>query len=248
MVDVCSKPDPLPRAPLVPAGTGPGPGDRDPAEAALAPPHNTREMMEFLAARRVAALRAICARELDPEQVGGRALVLEVGCGHGHWLAGYAAAHPGSLCVGIDLKTKRVRLGARKIERGRLGNLHFHKAEAREFLLALPPAVRFDRVAALFLDPWPKMRHHRKRLIRGTFLSLLAEKVRPGGDLLFRTDHPEFFAWTVREVQNHPDWALDPHADWPFELPSLFQEFAPAWQSFIARRRPPPLQQVEQGN
>src|SRR5476651_1270177 len=61
-------------------------------------------------------------------------IVCEIGCGHGHFLAAYAAAHPDQICVGLDISGERIARAVRKRDRARLANLHFIHAEANEFL------------------------------------------------------------------------------------------------------------------
>src|ERR1043166_2886469 len=68
--------------------------------------------------------------------------VLEVGCGHGHFLTAYAQAHPATLCIGIDIENDRIGRAVRKRDRAKLENLHFIHSEARLFLNTLPSAAR----------------------------------------------------------------------------------------------------------
>ena len=96
-----------------------------------------KEWAEARRAANVARLGATLATAL----AGREGITFELGCGHGHWLAAYAAAHPDEFCVGIDLITHRVERSVRKQTLGRLGNVVFLKAEATEFLEALPPAT-----------------------------------------------------------------------------------------------------------
>jgi len=160
--------------------------------------------------------------------------VLEIGCGHGHFLAAYAQAHPGSLCVGIDLITKRIEKGRAKAEKRGLPHLRFVKAELTEFLDAMPPGIQFDRVFMLFPDPWPKKRHHKNRMIQPAFLDRLAEITTAEADFCFRTDHEGLFAWTVEHLERNRHWRIEPHASWPLEERSYFQDLMQSWQSLIA--------------
>lgn len=178
------------------------------------------------------ALAKKCAA-LFPEECR---LTLEVGCGHGHYLAAYSEAHPEELCVGIDLITKRVAKGDKKKTSRGLERLVFVKAEALEFLDALPPHVSLDRTFVLFPDPWPKKRHWKKRLIQRPFLEKVAARTAPGGLLLLRTDHTGYFAWMEEEVAGCPLWKRDSAVPWPFEAPSFFQNLMSSWQSMVAVR------------
>ena len=80
-------------------------------------------------------------------------------CGHGHFLSAYAAAHPKTYCLGVDLVTQRIERANRKQTRLALQNLAFLKADVVETLASLPPYVQLAGIFVLFPDPWPKTRH-----------------------------------------------------------------------------------------
>jgi tRNA (guanine-N7-)-methyltransferase len=186
--------------------------------------------------KRIKALREALARtcaQMFPDPV---AITLEIGCGHGHFLAAYAGAHPGEDCVGFDIISKRIRKGLAKRERGALSNLVFFKAEALEFLDALPAHVTLAKTFILFPDPWPKTRHHKHRLVQQPLLDKLASRTPPGGTLMLRTDHGGYFAWMGAEVSRNARWRRDDAAAWPFEAPSFFQSLMESWQSMVCVR------------
>jgi tRNA (guanine-N7-)-methyltransferase len=164
-------------------------------------------------------------------------IVWEVGCGHGHFLAGYAEAHKELPCIGVDIKLERVDRGERKRARAGLGHLHFLQAEASLFLEVLPEATRLASVFVLFPDPWPKKRHHKNRILQSDFMSALARRAEPGATFQFRTDHQPYFEDASAMVAGHPAWALRTDVPWPFELPTVFQQRAASFQSLIAVRR-----------
>lgn len=166
------------------------------------------------------------------------ACTLEIGCGHGHFLAAYAAAHPEEFCLGIDILGERLQKTLRKTARAGLDNVALLKAEATELLVLLPEEVRFGRVFALFPDPWPKKRHWKNRLVQPAFLDALAVRCPSGTPFCFRTDHDPYTDWAREVLAAHPLWAIDPQAPWPFEEETIFQQRAPAHRSTIARRRP----------
>ncbi|WP_404424607.1 tRNA (guanosine(46)-N7)-methyltransferase TrmB [Nibricoccus sp. IMCC34717] len=181
--------------------------------------------------------RCLALREDLAKRLGGAGeCTLEIGCGHGHFLTAYAEAHPDELCVGIDIILDRIERAERKRTRAGLEQLQIIRAEALEFLDALPEGVRWDRIFILFPDPWPKRRHHKNRLLQPDFLTRLAATAAPGAQLCFRTDHEGYFADALATVRDHPLWRLAPDAAWPFERPTVFQERAAAYQSWIACR------------
>ena len=83
-------------------------------------------------------------------------ITLEIGCGHGHFLAAYAAAHPNEYCVGIDIIRDRLERAARKTTRANLTNVSFLLSDARMMVEHLPANMRLNRIFVLFPDPWPK--------------------------------------------------------------------------------------------
>jgi tRNA (guanine-N7-)-methyltransferase len=182
---------------------------------------------------RIASLR----KQLEEQLAGRSAITLEIGSGHGHFLTGYAAARPDRFCVGIDIILDRWERSERKRGRAGLENLTFLRAEAREFVEALPPGVLLTEIFILFPDPWPKRRHHKNRIIQSEFLTTLALRCEAGSSLYFRTDHDEYFAAAREVIRSHAHWEIQPGAPWPFELPTVFQTRAPAYQSLVASRR-----------
>lgn len=166
-------------------------------------------------------------------------VTLEIGCGHGHFLAAYAAAHPEETCLAVDLVADRIERARRKTDRAGLGNVTWIHGEAALLLAALPAEVALGRIFILFSDPWPKRRHWKNRVIQLEFLSELAARAGEGAELYFRTDHADYFAWARRRLELHPCWMPDEAAAWPFESESVFQQRAEgSYQSLIARRIP----------
>ncbi len=191
----------------------------------------TTEYQDHVRARR-RLLREKCATLLAAQP----AFVWEIGCGHGHFLTGYAAAHRDRLCLGIDLVLERIQRADRKRERARIPNLHFVRAEAGDFLSALPANATFTEIYVLFPDPWPKRRHWKHRLMDAAFLHAAAQRAGQGTRLHFRTDHEPYFLDVVATITAHPDWQARPDAPWPFELPTVFQKRASRYQSLVAER------------
>jgi tRNA (guanine-N7-)-methyltransferase len=130
----------------------------------------------------------------------------------------------------------RFERSKRKRNRARLDNLVFLRASAEDFLVALPEAVLLEDIFILFPDPWPKRRHHKNRLIRPAFLTDLANQTLPEARLHFRTDHLDYFRSAEITISEHRSWKIDPAAAWPFELETVFQSRAPAYESLTAVR------------
>jgi len=186
---------------------------------------------------REAARRRELAADLATLYPETTSLIFEIGCGHGHLLAAYAAAHPQADCLGVDLVTQRILRAQRKQQRLKLDNLAFRKADVAETLAALPERVRLAGIFVLFPDPWPKRSHHRRRLLQTELLDALAGRAEPGAWLALRTDDAGFFAWARGQMQNHPAWRLAPELAWPFEHSTYFQEIKGPHQSLMAARK-----------
>lgn len=183
-------------------------------------------------AERKAELRESLERDL----AGVESILFEAGCGHGHWLTSYAEAHSDTVCVGVDLISWRIRKGLAKRDKRELLNLHFYKAELGEFLDVLPESIRFERTVLLFPDPWPKARHHRRRMVQPKFLDEVAKRTDRGGQFCFRSDDRPYYDWAVEHLEEHPDWQIDPAAEWPHEQETYFQDLMEAYFSVIAVR------------
>ncbi|MBL9216290.1 MAG: tRNA (guanosine(46)-N7)-methyltransferase TrmB [Opitutaceae bacterium] len=198
------------------------------------------EFVEHVTRRR-AALRAEAAALIP----AGKPVVLEIGCGHGHFLETYARQYPQRHYIGVDLRGERIEKARKKARRAGLTNCHFVRAEAREFLQSLPPEVTFAEIWVLFPDPWPKKRHHKHRLLQPAFLEYLAGRVGKGGRLYYRTDHREYFAEVAAFLPTLSTWRIDPRAPWPLEHETVFQARAPSYQSLVAVRTSHPAKPAE---
>jgi tRNA (guanine-N7-)-methyltransferase len=193
-----------------------------------------REIFEAVRASRRDHLRAEIAAAWPAMP---HRLVLEIGCGNGHFLAAYAAAHPDRPCAGLDLRLERIEKARRKCDRAGLRNLHLFRCDALDFLQELPAPVRLAEVFMLFPDPWPKKRHHKNRLLKTTLLDTLAARAGQGSLFFFRTDFKPYYDEALGLVEAHPAWQLLPPGPFPFEHPTIFQARADTFHSLGAVRR-----------
>ncbi len=126
---------------------------------------------------------------------GGRPLEVDLGCGDGRFLMEMAAHHPERDFIGVERLLGRVRKVCRKISRNRLENARVLRLESRYVVEWLLPESSVSRLHVMCPDPWPKARHHRRRLIRLEFLEAVRRCLTPDGEFLFMTDHEEYFQW-----------------------------------------------------
>jgi tRNA (guanine-N7-)-methyltransferase len=131
---------------------------------------------------------------LDLDRVFGRAAprILEIGTGMGETSAEIAAAHPQNDYLGIEVHAPGVgSLLNRIVERG-LANVRVIQHDAVEVLGDMIPPAALDGVHVFFPDPWPKKRHHKRRLIQPAFVALLASRMKPGAYLHAATDWEDY--------------------------------------------------------
>jgi tRNA (guanine-N7-)-methyltransferase len=121
-----------------------------------------------------------------------------------------------------------VASAVRHLAERELDNVRLHAGDARELTEALPEGA-VDRVFILFPDPWPKARHHKRRLLTAAFAGELARVLRPGGTLRFVTDWRDYAAWTLERLVRSPDfrWTAERAADWreppPDHVPTRYE-------------------------
>ena len=119
-------------------------------------------------------------------------LVVEIGFGRGEFLRQLAAEAPAAAHLGIELSWKRVLKMARRIAKAGDPNIRLICARGED---VLHEAIADASVATFwinFSDPWPKARHHRRRLVQAPFVHQLAKRLVPGGRLHVATDHVEY--------------------------------------------------------
>lgn len=138
---------------------------------------------------------------LDPVSVFGRRapLVLEIGFGMGETTEAIAAARTGDDFLGVEVYPAGVGSLLMRIEQAGLGNLRVIQHDAAEVLDRMIAPDSLAGVNIFFPDPWPKARHHKRRLIRPAYATLLASRLAPGGILHCATDW-EHYAQQMLEV------------------------------------------------
>lgn len=171
--------------------------------------------LELLAPRYVLPF---AATPLDFARVYGRVapVVLEIGCGMGETTAAIAQANPGTDFLGVEVHAPGVGALLNRIGALGLVNLRVIRHDAVEVVQAMIAAGSLAGVHVYFPDPWPKKRHHKRRLIQTPFIDAAIRCTKPAGRWLIQTDHAEYFAW-IRE-------RLDPRAELierPFEDPTF---------------------------
>ena len=146
---------------------------------------------------------------------GFTSLALEIGFGGGEHLLAQAAHNPDTLFIGCEPFINGVAKCLAGIDQQKLKNIRLFTRDARELIEALPDAC-LDSAFILFPDPWPKLRHNKRRLINAETLAMLARTHKKGGRLLIATDHVDYSVWILEVLQNNPHyaWTAREQADW----------------------------------
>jgi tRNA (guanine-N7-)-methyltransferase len=134
------------------------------------------------------------AAPLDLTATFGRAApkILEIGCGMGETTASIAAAHPESDYIGIEVHAPGVGSLLKEIAARELANLRVIRHDAVEVVRDMIAENSLAGTHIYFPDPWPKKRHHKRRLIQPPFVHELARRLAPGGYLHCATDWEEY--------------------------------------------------------
>jgi tRNA (guanine-N7-)-methyltransferase len=154
--------------------------------------------------------------QLDLEKVFGRKAPVHVdlGCGDGSFLCAVAQRMPDKNFLGIERLLGRTRSAASKA--GRLGNVRLLRIESSYAVRYLLPAGSVETFYLLFPDPWPKRRHHRRRIVTSDFLSSVHATLKKDGIIYIATDHFDYFEKIKAIARSNPGFAIaDVDADLP---------------------------------
>lgn len=142
---------------------------------------------------------------LDPTVLFGRRapMVLEIGSGMGDATVTMAAADPKRDYLAVEVHTAGIANLLAMVDRRGLTNVRIARGDALDLVRRLPPGS-LDAVHVFFPDPWPKSRHHKRRLIQPAHVALLRSRLTPGGTLHCATDWAEYAAMMLRTLTDDP--------------------------------------------
>ena len=154
-------------------------------------------------------------------------LEIDVGCGDGGFLLDLAAAHPERNFLGLEKLLGRARKVVRQAARRGLTNVKALQIDSPYAVRHLLPPGGISRLHLLFPDPWPKAKHAKNRLVQPAFCQDVHRLLGPGGEWLFKTDHPEYFAEAVATIQAS---GLFTATHWPTDcFPYPLTDFERQW-------------------
>lgn len=134
---------------------------------------------------------------VDLGSVFGRScpVELELGCGNGRFLLEYGAAHPELGLLGVERARVYGERGAARARRLGIANVRVAVTTAEEVLFRWLEPESLLGIHVYFPDPWPKRRHHKRRILNPLVVARIVEVLRPGGLLRVKTDHAEAASW-----------------------------------------------------
>ncbi|MGW0666266.1 tRNA (guanosine(46)-N7)-methyltransferase TrmB [Streptomyces sp. NPDC002746] len=144
-------------------------------------------------------------RVLDlPELFDGLPVVLEIGFGMGEATAQMAADDPGTGILAVDVHTPGQGNLLRLADRNGMSNIRVANGDAIILLREMLTPDSLDGLRVYFPDPWPKSRHHKRRLIQPEFLDLVAQRLKPGAVLHCATDWEPYAEQMLEVLTAHP--------------------------------------------
>jgi tRNA (guanine-N7-)-methyltransferase len=153
----------------------------------------------------------------DPRMLrpGAAEVWLEIGFGGGEHMAAQAVRRADVTIIGAEPFQNGVASALRHIDEQALTNVRLHDGDVRDALERMP-AASLDRVFILFPDPWPKTRHHKRRLVQAQTVAELARLLRPGGRLRFASDVSHYVDWALEKMLANPafTWTAERADDW----------------------------------
>lgn len=177
------------------------------------------------------------------------AVWVEIGFGGGEHLLWQAERHTDVGVIGAEIFQDGIAKLLRRVEDQQLeGNVRLHHGDGRTLLDRLPDAS-VEKIFILFPDPWPKAKHHKRRIVQQDQLDQIARVLVDDGELRLATDDPSYQRWMLIEMLRHPafcwtarraaDWR-ERGDDWPatrYQLKAVGQGRQPIFLRYLRRRR-----------
>jgi tRNA (guanine-N7-)-methyltransferase len=160
----------------------------------------TRERLD-----RYLPARALPPGPLTPVEAFGREapVVLDLGCGHGAAAIAYASTHPEHDVLAVDVHGPGMARLLAAVEAAGLTNMRVEIGDAVALLTDRVSPGQLAAVHLFFPDPWPKLKHAKRRFVQASTLNLLATRLATGGHVLIATDQPAYAEHVRTEVRAH---------------------------------------------
>jgi tRNA (guanine-N7-)-methyltransferase len=146
------------------------------------------------------------AGPIDFSAVFGRAapVEMEIGVGKGRFLLAAAAANPGRNWFGLEIEPEYAQIVRLRAERAELHNLRVERLDGKAFVERRLSPGCLAGLHVYFPDPWPKKRHHKRRLVDAEWAAAAARALAPGCLLRVASDHEDYFSVIDGVLSNEP--------------------------------------------
>ena len=159
----------------------------------------------------------------------GRPVEFDLGCGDGSFLIDLAKHHPERNFIGVERLLGRCKKVAKKAKRAELDNARILRLDSKYVVEWMLPEAAVSRIHLLCPDPWPKVRHQRRRLVQAPFLGAVKQALTPGGEFLFMTDHEEYFEYACEQIHESGLFEIQPWDEDSFFYPKT--DFQIQWEA-----------------
>ena len=161
--------------------------------------------------------RVLADERIDLDEWFGRTghpTIVEIGSGTGTSTAAMAPLEAGTNIIAVELYKPGLAKLMGSVVRGDIDNIRMVRGDGIEVLNRMFADESLDGVRIFFPDPWPKARHHKRRIIQSGTLNLIATRLKPGGVLHVATDHADYAEWIDELVNVEP---MLEYKGWPWE-------------------------------
>ena len=157
-------------------------------------------------------------KSLFPNPV--REVWLEIGFGGGEHLAAQAEKNPDVGIIGCEPFVNGVASLMKHLDVNGVANVRIYDDDVRHLLKLMAPGS-LARIFILFPDPWPKSRHHRRRIVKDETVLQFVHLLKNGGELRFASDHQGYVSWALRHLLQNDDisWIARRPEDWRIPPP-----------------------------
>jgi len=174
-------------------------------------------------------------------------IILEIGFGGGEHLLHQATTNPQNGYIGVEPFVNSMAKALRAIEDQKIENIRLYDEDAVEIMDWLPESS-VDRVDLLYPDPWPKMRHWKRRFVNQKNLTRIARVLKPMGAFHFASDIETYINWTLQHCDAHPafEWPASSAEDWQtpysnwvrtrYEAKAIREGRTPCYLRFVRNR------------
>lgn len=162
----------------------------------------------------------------------GTKINLEIGFGNGDFLYNIALKKRDEIFIGCEPYVRGVVAVLERIQNESIENILLWKEDARILIKEMPDNF-LDNVFILFPDPWPKAKHHKRRIINKMLLDLLSAKMKKDSHLYIATDHQDYKEWIIETIDQHESYVENSDMSWKQDL---FEDIETGYQRKASKK------------